>query len=57
MRYDNRRQIESEIKTLLERHKEEPRTLIANLVDLVRQAFEAGEEEGKRREARRDGIG
>ena len=57
MQYDNRRSVESEVKRVLERDKDDETQLVSALADLIQRAFDAGQEEGKRRERRRGGIG
>jgi hypothetical protein len=57
MQFDNRRSVTTEIRRLLKRDKDDEKQLVDALADLIQQAFEAGEEEGKRREHRRGGIG
>ena len=57
MQYDSRRSVTSEVRRILHRGKDDEKELVMHLVDLVLHAFEAGEEEGRRRERRRGGIG
>ena len=57
MQFDSRRNVTTEIRRILKRDKDDEKQLVDALADLIRQAFEAGEEEGKRRELRRGGLG
>ena len=49
MNYDSRSSIESAIKRMLDRHRDNDQAIIRDLASLVLKAFEAGREEEKRR--------
>ena len=49
MNYDSRSSIESAIKRMLDRHRDNDQTVIRDLASLVLKVFEAGHEEERRR--------
>ena len=49
MNYDSRSSIESAIKRMLDRHRDNDQAIIRDLASLVLKAFEAGREQERRR--------